>query len=407
MIECFIFVYCLTFNCDLGWSNMNPESYKCTRLLKITSHNATGGAFIGDESPSNYQVQLKDEIQKEGSIDGMSVDQVTFPNLFPNVDEPFNEALVRVTDPLLDGWAVAAQTFSIRMQDGSLYSLVMPASVGTVVVVAQLNLAAAALPVEVRPVFTYDATGVLVMTCRALTQLNSPNWFSALGFASSPTTPFNLIYYGYPLDITAFSIVTVPPAFYTNDQLGDLITDGIEAIYAYPPGSVTINPAVGDVDQRYVLVNSLNPMVITPRRFPSNTHDDRRDLWYKMGFFVFPVDYTMSTIRATDDPNLFGETEVYLYSNALAGANKAFHGQGVPDSIIHTIQIDEPYGFLVTNEAGQWNGPMTRYVSPVIPRIVDLSLRNIYNEILRLPNNQQLTVTFRLWYKQESIHDTN
>jgi hypothetical protein len=384
---------------------MNPDVYKFNRLLKTSSHNASGGAFQSEASNCNYNIQLRDELQKVGHVAAVSVDSVEFPNLFPNVSAPFNELLVRRTDPLVDTLTIAAQDFIFQFNAGQPMTIAFPGAIGTPAVVAALNAAVALLGLGVMaPVFTFTTTGVIVMTSPAAVALNGGNWYSELGMAGSAAERFNHIYYGFPLAADAFHVVYVPTGFYTHTELGDYITAALDVSFGDPPGSWSINPAPMAMDQRYVLSNPI-PFVITPRTPPSNSRDERRDLWYKMGFFAFPDFFGFASVSAGYDPNLQGASVVYLFSNLMASSNRSFDGEGAPDSTVLAIPITVPYGFVQTHVAGQWNGPMIRYTTAITPRALDISLRDVYGDLLFLPPNQQLTVMWKLWFEQKSVHE--
>jgi len=328
----------------------------------------------------------------------------TGPLLIPNVAPPFNELLVRRDDPAVDTLTLGPDIFTIRFQDGTLYDINFPGAVGTPNVVLALNTAVSLLLLSDPPQFTYDSMGTIILSSGSLMSIPGSNWYDDLGMSFDYNVPFNHVYYGYPLQATTFHQVLVPTGYYSNTGLGDYVTDALDASFGDPPGTWSINPAPGAMDQRYLLQATL-PFVITPRVPPSNTRDEHRYLWYQMGFFDFPPTYVQNSIQATWDPNLFGATCVYLFSNFIASANKAFDGEGAPDSVIATIPITVPYGYTQTHFFGQWNGPMLRYIASIVPRSLDVSLRNVYGDLIHLPPNQQLTVTFKLWYEQKSIHE--
>jgi len=97
-------------------------------------------------------------------------------------------------------------------------------------------------------------------------------------------------------------------------------------------------------------------------------------------------------------PNLFGETLVYLYSQAIAQQVKAYSGQGEPDYMVATLPITVPYGGFQVWNFNQYQSPTTRYDKGWSSTIVDITLKNIYGETLDIGPNQHMYVTLKLWY---------
>jgi hypothetical protein len=383
---------------------MNPEAYKFVRLLKVASHNAAGGQWQGVESTSNFKVKLGYELQKLGSVAAVSVDSVMFPNLFDNVSAPNSTLLARTYQDLttdLVGTGIAAQDFSVFWINGDYNNALIAASTNTSQVVFNFNNNY--IPNNLALRMSVSPTGVLQLSSEIPFILTSSNW-ALYGFQTSSDTVYNNVYYGYPVNPAwnAFREVTVPDGFYDNFQLGNAVTALLDTAFS-TPGAWSINPLLGAMDQRYLLQNSVAPFIITPIIPPSGIHDDQRYLWFQMGFVNYSTAYA-SSLQADVNPELFGLNVVYLYTNMLTSSEKAFSGEGLPDPTISTIPITVEYGFLQTEVLNQWNGPFYRFASGVTPQDIDVSLRNVYGEILALPPNQQMVVTFKLWFEGASIH---
>jgi hypothetical protein len=388
---------------------MNPEAYRYTSLLKIASHNHSGGTWAGEESSANFQVDIRDEISEIGSIEALSIDTVCFPNLFPNVAPPNNEFIAREMSPIGDGFTVPAQNFDFSIQHPNRvfisYTLVFPGAIDSPAVAIAFNTAfATQFGFVSPPTFTMTPNGSFVIQSLDPLGLISDSWNSLLGFQNDGSVFYNTVYHGYPLSFTTFHSVLVPQAFYTQEQLGDALTKLLDDSFVRPAGTWTINPNPIDLDQRYHLRNSASTFIVTRRIPPQPSHSDLRHLCHQMGFFDLPEVF-LPDLQAPYDPHLFGANAVYLFSNILASGMKAYDGEGIPQSVIATIPITVGYGFQQTQVLNQWNGPQTRYKAGISPKVIDISLRDVYGDIMFLPPNQQLIVTFKLWFEAKSIHD--
>ena len=100
------------------------------------------------------------------------------------------------------------------------------------------------------------------------------------------------------------------------------------------------------------------------------------------------------------NPSLQGEQAVYLHSQQLCGQLRSFSGEGAPDFFVAAIPITVPYGGtqIATQLTATPNFPMVVFPSGWTPSVVDFQLRNIYNDVLDLPDNAQFWAVVRLWY---------
>ena len=195
--------------------------------------------------------------------------------------------------------------------------------------------------------------------------------------------------------------ISVPVGFYSNLQLGDYVTSYLTTIFG---GSFAINPVAGAQDQRYRLrsLTAANPPAIaiaSPFNASSFGQFDYQDLLYVMGFMFEDQGVESLAIQASQNPNLTGEQVVYVASQALCNQVKGFAGEGPPDFTFTSVPVTVGYGELQAASSSYYNAPLIVYQSPWTPVVVDISLRNLYNDQLVLPDNQQFWVTLRLWYR--------
>jgi hypothetical protein len=371
---------------------MDPGRWRALRTLRLASHQATGANFgDGIWTNANFEVSLQAELQRLGGVDGISIDSVGFPNLFPNVAPNHNTLLVRRS---VDLWMFGPGNLTVRYPDGSTVTIaILVATTNTPTFVAAFNTNA---PPGSGLQMTASAAGQLTLTSAVPVTLG-PEWFTPiLNFQQDkPSTQW----FGWPLNGNAWTELTVPVGFYSNIQLGDFITAFLALHYG---GVWNINPTPGAQDQRFkITAPALQDIsVASPYNASSYNHFDYQDLSYVMGFMFSDQGLApAATLQASQNPNLAGEQTVYIVSQALCNQIQGFAGEGAPDFTVSCVPITAAYGDLQTAQSNYSNpNPLIVFNQPWTPIVIDISLKNIYKEQLYLPDNQQFWINIRLWY---------
>jgi len=97
-------------------------------------------------------------------------------------------------------------------------------------------------------------------------------------------------------------------------------------------------------------------------------------------------------------PLLSGESCVYIHSKTLTGSRSSIGGHEVSDSVIATIPITVPYGFVQSVQLADAQRPTVVYGMQTPSQIenVDLSFRDADLDIIDMPQGE-IYATVRLW----------
>ena len=384
---------------------MDPSNYSSNRLFRLASHQGTGASWTGAWTNANFQVSLQNDLQRNGPVWAVSVESVGFPNLFPNVTPGHNTFLARIPTQQTAFWLWPGGLLTVTLAStGITRGVVVPAATGISNFITSFNVAWAASFGVVSPLLlTASFADAFTLTTTNLYEGEAislgDEWFvPLLGFVRDvPSTTW----YGWPRGAGQWQEISVPVGFYSNNQLGDIVTARLTATFG---GLFEINP-VDTQDQRFRLSvvptppNTAAVAVASPYNQTSFRHFDYQDLLYVMGFMFEDQGFPSTVILASQNPSLAGEQVVYVASQALCNQVKGFAGEGPPDFTFTSVPVTVGYGDLQTASSSYYNAPLIVYQSPWTPVVVDISLRNLYDDQLVLPDNQQFWVTLRLWYR--------
>ncbi len=379
---------------------MDVNEFKEMRWFRVVSHNGNSASLTGVPSASNFTVVVFDDMSKVGDIGAFSLENVTFPNLFPNISSRNgnNRFYVRFSLPISDGLTLVpgeVYTFSASDHIGRAVAIAGPYfGNDTVGWVEWFN----SQP-EVSQFLSFRADeygGIFISSVNGLPViLTSYTWSTTLGVEYSQIgAPFTSIV-AYPPSVVF--PVSVPAGFYDQDQIATMLTVSLNAIPGETGGFLVSVAPVG-YNKLFRVSNSDHDFMMFPSAATGTESTNYRQLAYQMGFLEFPSSLYPS-IQAPLNPSLQGEQVVYLHSSAFASAKKSFPGEGPPDSLIATIPIWGGYGDVIGYSLNQWASPAMVYTSPVTPRQFDFTLRNQYNEDLDIGWNQSLTMTFRVFFR--------
>lgn len=372
---------------------MDIGSFREVRFFRVASHNGNSSAFQGVQSASNFTVVIPDEFGRVGQLAAFSVENVTFPNLFPNVTSQHNEILVRHLPTNADGFTAVLQQFLYLRPNGTQEQLDV------------VNAPFVDSSVDWVPILNFDFGGDITVTIDAFgaftftsnvgpINLIGANWTTVFGIPPSQLDRFATTWIGYPYVIDS---IVIPVGFYDQLQLA-VVIEGLLNALPWSLGGFDVSIVPMGQNNFYVITNNLVNFTLIVRQALPGAFTDYRQLLYQMGFQVFPSSL-YSTLQAILNPTLQGEQVVYLHSSAVASAKKAFSGEGLPDSLVATIPMWGGYGDVVMYSLNQWESPAITYERTVTPNEFDFSLKNIYDEFLDIGFNQNMTVTFRFFFK--------
>ena len=390
---------------------MDPKNYVTTRTVRVASHQGVAGqTFAGSWTNSNFQVNFQGDLQRYGLVNAVSLQSIGFPNLFPNIVGTRNRGLVRGNALDQEAWRIPVTIFSWVYEDGTTQSItytppVPPAlPLGSHEFIDVFNYYSEFVG---GPVVSYDLSGRLTLTFPRPAVISTTFYNSLPGFVTTAKDPFTFpgqsfysVYYGWPIAPSAWQEVVVPEGFYDNIQLGNVITAQLDALFG---AGWTINPTL-NFDQPYKIVAPASKVVsiVTPYTPEEEaSHYDYNPLFYLMGFMdqdqgLAPA----ATLQASQNPSLQGETVAYVHSQALCQQVKSFPGEGPPDFGVFTIPIKAEYGAMVEWAPDQFQNPFLVFDHGWDVRFIDFQIRNVFNEPLYLPDNQQMWVTLKLWYRE-------
>jgi hypothetical protein len=252
------------------------------------------------------------------------------------------------------------------------------------------------------PRITYEANvGILRLTFPIASNLTSSTWNTIVGIDPQESRIQKASFNGYPtrtnlFNRAPFTVISITPGFYSSDELAAALQTQLDrtfppltwSVFQNDDGRFSISPTA---ISRFSLVQPMFAGV----GFNLNV----RGLLHTMGFNVFQTEIMgFEPNVASTEPNLFGETIVYLHSQAIAQQVKAYSGQGEPDYMVATLPITVPHGGFQVWNFNQYQSPITRYDKGWSGTVVDMTLKNIYGDTLDIGPNQHMYVTLRLWY---------
>lgn len=375
---------------------MNGIPYSDVRFFRVVSHNGNSNSIKGPAGASNFNVVLGDEMAKVGNVVACSLENITFPNVFPNISPTNhgNDMIVRFTSPSSDGFTLTlGDVYTFTTSDGIEHTYTVdepfPGVNSTVDWVELLN---EYFELEPYMSFTTDVFGAIYITSKTgPLSFTSSNWRTVFGVRTSGLSA----YATYPPSVC--HVITLPVGFYDQDQIATMLQTGLNAASG---GGFTVTVVAIGYDKRFQIDSVDTPFCLVPVASPSGSPVNYRQLVYQLGFqHLPPASALYLTIQALLNPSLQGEQVVYLHSVFLSSSSKSFSGEGPQDSVIATIPVWAGYGELVEYSLNQWSTPAIFYVSPITPREFDFTLRNQYNEILDIGWNQTLSVTLRLFFQ--------
>ena len=169
--------------------------------------------------------------------------------------------------------------------------------------------------------------------------------------------------------------VTVPPGFYSLDQLLFYINDQLNGgggalglIFTYNETTGLINITNGGAD---IVLLASSPMA------------------YVLGLMENLTILTMTSSVIPNKPNLFNYSMIYVNSRKLSNGYNMITSEG-RQSIIATIPLNTPYGSNIIYEP---QNPITISFENIINiDNVDIQIVNHNNEVLYLPANHHIQI---------------
>jgi len=378
---------------------MDLPQFKEVRFFRIASHNGNSSAEQGEPSASNFNVVIADDMARVGNLAAFSVENVTFPNLFPNIVVGRHTLLIRNTLPDADGFDATIEgipsDYSIVLSNNQMITFPLtdnPLVMSTADWIPILN-ANFAPYLEV----SMDAFGALFfISLVGPIRLTTVNWVNVFGVASNQLNTSRTSFVAYPYVIDRVGLF--PTGFYSLPDVTSMLTTELNLL-PWSGGDFTVDTVFTGLSERLRISNPTVPFMISHYAPAPSDGIDYRQLSYQLGFQT--LDTVLSTsVEAELNPSLQGEQVVYLHSNAFASAKKAFSGEGAPDSLIATIPVFwAGYGDVVAYSLNQWESPVISYDREVSPKQFDFCLKNIHNDILDIGWNQNMTITFRLFFR--------
>lgn len=385
---------------------MDLKNFRQMRYLRIVSHNGNSSAPDGQPSASNFNVVIGDDIARVGELTAFALDNITFPNLFPNITQGNNIITYRTTPPNGDDYHFPVSSLNYYTQDGQLVDITIEPSLGPFNTVDQM--AYVSVQPGIQGVFdiTVDPYGAIIMkSLIGPVKLNGPsdNWTFAFGFPPEQLGGYQTTWIGYPLEATnppfnqpVFFQIQVPVGFYDQDSLVGVLAD---LLHVNDP-LFNVSIMTQGTNSYFDISNPVTQFELVPMYKPSDLsgiEPNYRQLVYQLGFQNLPSDL-YNTIIALLNPALQGEQIVYLHSIIMSSSRKSYSGEGAPDSVIAAIPVNAPYGAIVVYSLNQWADPAFVYERGIAPREFDFTLRNQYNENLDIGWNQTLTLFFRMFF---------
>jgi hypothetical protein len=188
-------------------------------------------------------------------------------------------------------------------------------------------------------------------------------------------------------------VVEIEPNQYDIDSFAEALQDGFDTVYPgiieivvnSPAGlpktiSYKLLPAFGASGQGYITI-------LRHKNIARVMGVNRGEV-----FVINQVD------PVTKYPLLYGNQCVYIHSKALAGSRTSLGGHEVSDSVIGTINVDVPFGYVCQTRFADAERPTVCYgmMTPSQIENVDLSFRNADRDIIDMPGGE-IFVTARLW----------
>lgn len=413
---------------DGGGVHANPRMGPKTRLLSIASHNASESRHE-QASRSRFSISLQNDLQNVGSVTGVSIDTIGFPNTFPNIREPSNTFLFRHTAPAFDTtrWdggigrleyqgVVYDCTFAGRPGLGIPDPNVLPFWENTeqfaTYIKAIINAdTPPALEVEVLVDPTYGVIELVfnepvkLLATNAEVVAQSDYWEAVVGIPRSQLLFERTVFVGTPINSGGIEEISIPEGYWNSDQLaayiGEQMTDKI------PAGLEAILEPIAPWDQRFQLRlvdgdDLGRGLLLFPPEYLGGRSSGIRNLHipsllHLMGFLLPPDSYNELT-QADDLPRLNGEQLVYLHSDSLMGDSLSFDGEGAPDQTVCAIPVTAPFLEMNVYSPTPREQPLVLFNEPRQLREVDIELRDIYGRPLELGGAQQMYVQARLWF---------
>jgi len=382
---------------------MDLDSFQQLRFFRVVSHNGNSGSLKGKPSASNFTVALGDDISRVGEVAGFSLENITFPNVFPNISDTNrnNEFYMRLDLPNADSLQIFnGDFFHYSTPDGITHTLVYGGlhTTNTIDTVAALNLVFADVLV-----FSTDPNGAVFIQSLIGPVLLDDNFFSlALNIPADELASFGTAWVGYPVGIgypfgDIFYTLIIPKGFYNQNQIATMLEGQLNAVVG--DGSFVVSIVTVGADQLMQVTNAIHPFILSTRAPAPGKPVNYRQLGYQLGFQNLPMGVLSNTVTANLNPSLQGEQVVYLFSSMFSAGKKSFSGEGPQDDMIATIPIMAGYGEINEYTLNQWGPPAMAFERGVIPRVLDFSLKNQFDEYLDIGWNQTLSISFRLFFR--------
>jgi hypothetical protein len=383
---------------------MDLPNFNQMRYVRFVSHNGNSSAPDGAPSASNFNVVMDSDIQMVGEITAFSLDNITFPNVFPNVTDGNNLFYVRFELPDADGWRMTETTLTYTLQGGepittTLFFHYPIPPFNTVAQIALLNSD------PLLPTFFHwfvGPYGEIILRSDIPVLLDPATFQVMFGFSDDMIQGYQTEWIGYPFQGGVFTPIVIPPGYYNNTQLAATLQAELIAATA---GPFTVTVETIGANNYFFIQNLTETFYLVPLSqrgtggIGVSELPNYRQLLFQMGYQPVGLPTTpYNAVVASLNPALQGEQIVYLHSQILSSSRKSYPGEGNPDSVIAAIPVNAPYGGIVIYSPNQWGDPGFVLERGITPRQFDFSLKNQYNENLDIGWNQTLSLFFRMFF---------
>lgn len=168
--------------------------------------------------------------------------------------------------------------------------------------------------------------------------------------------------------------VTIPRGQYTFEQLRDLLIAGLSNVTS-------------------IVLDSQGYVVFTGDGNFANLFGSA---WALLGFSDNQLTDPGPVVTAVQFPNLQGLQVAFLHSSVLADSQHALDSEGLLVSFLTHVPITVPYQTMQTHEPFQHVYPSIVYKTPLTPRSINITLRDVTGRVVDV-GSSELWVVFRLW----------